>query len=194
MKQQKIAIILNNTGHKFQMLFLIWLMGSFGVTELEYRSSFKLILYLNLFFCLCLLGTLVVYFILSHLSVKKNIFKQLSLFGLYILSITIVGFGFVSFLQNQITFRFGGRIINAVNQYYQETGDYPSSIDQLKPNFLSNIPSAWIGLSFPRFQYIYTNNLYNDRTTISVYTTSDERSELYYDFRNKKYWDSVDYH
>ncbi len=121
-----------------------------------------------------------VFLIFGKISIKSS-FPSLRKFSPFFYSLSIiVGIVFVSGFtimaaQNFISLKKAEKLINNIDQYKQESGHFPATLEELSPNFYSKIPKSNIG--FLGRDFNYTINKKSDNLNYSPFHSDFEIQE-----------------
>lgn len=109
--------------------------------------------YLLVFYVILALPFRVAHQFFKNRKVTRNLFVKTCI---YIVSATI-SLGFVK-INNSIAMSNAKPVIEAIKQYKTVNGQYPNTLEELVPNFLSAIPRAKFTLANNRFIYLEPTN------------------------------------
>jgi len=73
--------------------------------------------------------------------------------------INLILFFVVTRTQSKITKDNADILIQKIELYKKDNGDYPRQLELLKPNYLDKIPKSWIGLVPEEFIYDYSDQV-----------------------------------
>ncbi len=134
--------------------YIALLLIFFGVLTIFLEASSKnisagIILITGLFITFLVIGKI---FIKSTIPRLRKFSSFLYSLSLIVGIVFVLGFTIMA-AQNFLSLKRAEKLINNINQYKQEGGHFPLTLEELKPDFYVNLPRFYTGLKASDFTY-----------------------------------------